>query len=65
MKQEKVVIATSSEKTIVHACFQENPRSSACTLQLVSACCLKFVFRQLVQNHNSAKALRLLRTGNH
>ena len=25
IKGEKIVIATSGEKTIAHACFQENP----------------------------------------
>ena len=40
IKREKIITATSSEKTIVHACFQENQHCSAWALQLVSACCL-------------------------
>ena len=41
IKREKLVFATSGEKTIVHACFRENPGSSMRALQLVSACCLR------------------------
>ena len=40
IKREKLVFATSGEKTIAHACFRENPGSSARALQLVSACFL-------------------------
>ena len=41
IKREKLVFATSGEKTIAHACFRENPGSSARALQLVSACYLR------------------------
>ena len=41
IKGEKLVFATFGEKTIAHACFRENPGSSARVLQLVSACCLR------------------------
>ena len=41
IKREKLVFATSGEKTIVHACFRENPGSGARALQLVSACFLR------------------------
>ena len=36
IKQEKIVIATSGEKTIAHACSGKTPGSSARALQLVS-----------------------------
>ena len=38
IKPEKFVSATSVRK---HACFRENPGSSARTLPLASACCLR------------------------
>ena len=41
IKQEKIVIATSGEKTIAHACSGKTPGSSARALQLVSTCCLR------------------------
>ena len=41
IKQEKIVIATSGEKTIVHACSRKTLGSSARALQLVSTCCLR------------------------
>ena len=41
LKQEKLVFATSGDKTIAHACFRENPGSSACAFQLVGACCFR------------------------
>ena len=41
IKREKVVTAISGEKTIAHACFQENPGSTARALQLLSACYLR------------------------
>ena len=40
IKRKKIVIATSGEKTIAHACSGKNPGSSACALQLLSAGCL-------------------------
>ena len=42
LKQEKVVTMFSCEKTIGHACFQENLGYTTRALQLVSACCLRF-----------------------
>ena len=41
IKQEKIVIATSGEKTIAHACSGKTPGSSVRALQLVSTCCLR------------------------
>ena len=41
IKQEKIVIATSGEETIAHACSGKTPGSSARALQLVSTCCLR------------------------
>ena len=41
IKQEKIVIATSGEKTIAHACSGKTLGSSPRALQLVSTCCLR------------------------
>ena len=41
IKGEKIVIATSGEKTIAHACSGKTPGSSARALQLVSTCYLR------------------------
>ena len=64
IKQEKIVIATSGEKTIAHVCSGKTPGSSARARSnwWVRAA---FVFKHLAQNHNSAKPLRLLGNGNH
>ena len=40
IKREKLVFATSGEKTIAHAYFRENPGTIARALQLVSVCYL-------------------------
>ena len=41
IKREKIVIATSCDKTIAHACSGKTPGSSARALQLVSTCCFR------------------------
>ena len=61
IKREKTVIATYGKKTIAYACSGKI-RVPARSNWWVHAA---FVFKHLAQNHNSAKALRLLRNGNH
>ena len=65
IKREKIiVIATYGEKTTAHACSGKTQvPAHTRTFQLVSAC--RLGVQTFAQNHNSAKALRLLRNGNH
>ena len=63
IKREKIIIATYGEKTIAHACSGKTrvPGRARSNWWVHAA----VVFKHLAQNHNSAKALRLLRNCNH